>query len=211
VHESANNGKFFFLSLPLYGRYSTSDSPLDPTKGYTFFYSAAPYQSLQKTNVRFVRQEFTANFYVPLVPNNRVMFALHAFFGSVAGAPWEDLPIPKLFLGGSEDDLRGYDYKTVSPLDSSGQPMGGRSAIFTTLELRFRITKNIGLVPFADFGTVSMKEWPEFTEKWYKSVGGGIRYFSFFGPIRLDVGFPLNPREGHDTWGKVYASIGQCF
>lgn len=211
VHQSANNGSFFLLGLPITIKYDGSNSPMDPTKGTSLSYAATPYQSLQEANVRFVKQRLVMNCYFPLLENRRVVLAFHAEFGSIAGARQNDVPLPKLFLGGSQDDLRGYTYKTVSPLNERGDPLGGRSAILTSVELRLRITDTIGLVPFADFGTVTLQEWPQVNAKWYKSVGGGVRYYTFFGPLRLDVGFPLDPRKGLDTWGKVYASIGQCF
>lgn len=211
VHESAQNGTYFLLSLPIYAKYSNSNSPVNPTEGLFIAYGATPYQSLQKTNVQFIKQRLVMNLYLPMTKKQRVSLALHAELGSIAGTDQKNIPLPKLFLGGSMDDLRGYTYKTVSPLDQRGAPRGGRSAIFTSIELRLRLSESLGLVPFADFGTVSLEEWPQVKEKWYKSVGGGVRYFTFFGPLRLDVGWPLDRRKGLDTWGKVYASIGQSF
>ncbi|WP_447411509.1 hypothetical protein [Clostridium perfringens] len=37
-----------------------------------------------------------------------------------------------------------------------------------------------------------------------------MRYYSNFGPIRLDVGTPLNPQKG-DSRVAVYVSLGQAF
>jgi len=211
VHQSANNGIFFLLGLPLTYRYDDSNSPMDPTKGMLFSYAATPFQSLRDADVHFVKQRLVLNFYIPMMESKRVTLALHTEFGSVAGANQDDIPLPELFLGGSLYDLRGYTYKTVSPLNKRGQPLGGRGAIYATAELRLRVTESIGIVPFFDCGTVTQKPYPQVNAKWFKSVGAGVRYYTFFGPLRLDVGFPLNPRKSLDTWGKVYASIGQCF
>jgi translocation and assembly module TamA len=41
-------------------------------------------------------------------------------------------------------------------------------------------------------------------------AGLGVRYDLGFGPIRLDVGTPLNPRKG-DAPIQVYISLGQSF
>ncbi|MFN3287868.1 MAG: BamA/TamA family outer membrane protein, partial [Sphingomonadaceae bacterium] len=41
-------------------------------------------------------------------------------------------------------------------------------------------------------------------------AGLGLRFFSSFGPIRIDVATPLNPRMG-DERVAVYVSIGQAF
>src|SRR5690606_38457541 len=138
--------------------------------------AATPFQSLRQSSVHFITQQLITNFYFPVTRNRRIILALHSELGSIAGAPQRDVPLPELFLGGSMDDLRGYSYKTVSPLNSRGDPLGGRSAIYTTVELRFRVTESIGLVPFVDFGTVSLNEWPQVNTKWYKSLGVGARY-----------------------------------
>lgn len=217
VHESVNNGHFFILGLPFFARYTTADAPLDPTEGLLISYAATPYQSLNESSIHYFKQVWINNFYIPLMENKKVVLALHAEIGSIAGAKQREIPLPLLFLGGSEDDLRGYGYKTVSPLGhkkgkhDNDSPKGGRSAIFTTVEFRFRASQSIGIVPFVDFGTVSSKQCPQVQTKWFRSVGCGFRYFTFFGPLRLDVGFPLDRRKKLDTWGKVYASIGQSF
>ena len=41
-------------------------------------------------------------------------------------------------------------------------------------------------------------------------VGGGVRYFTPVGPIRLDVGVPLDP-DKDDPDFAVYLGIGQAF
>jgi translocation and assembly module TamA len=41
-------------------------------------------------------------------------------------------------------------------------------------------------------------------------AGVGVRYYSNFGPIRIDVGTPLNPQPG-DSRIAVYVSLGQAF
>jgi len=210
VSKSASNGTYLLLGLPLFIRYVDTDNFLDATQGFSVVYSATPYQSLFHANQHFVKQRLTLNFFAPL-GTPRFVLALRTQFGSVGGAKQQDVPLTKLFLGGSEDDLRGYRYKTVSPLDANLRPLGGRSAIFATAEIRWKVTKTIGLVPFADFGTVTFSQYPDFTAKWFKAVGGGFRYFTFFGPLRFDIGFPLDKREGVDHNFQIYASVGQAF
>lgn len=209
VTRSATNGSYALVSLPLMMRYDTSNDPLNPTTGYTFVYQAIPYQSVLHQANRFIKQRFTTTFYIPLKNYNWVVLALRAQVGSIVGAARRNVPLPLLFLGGTEDDLRGYRYMSVSPLNRKNQSLGGRSAIFTSTELRFRFG-DIGVVPFADFGTVTSGEMPQWDAKWYKSVGLGFRYFTYFGPLRLDVGFPLD-RRSFDPKFRVYASVGQSF
>lgn len=210
VSDSASNGTYFLIGIPFFGRYDASDDPLDPKTGYTLAYSATPYQSLSHGSQRFIKQRVTGTFYIPLTPGKKIILALRAQVGSIAGTKQRNVPLPKLFLGGSEDDLRGYKYKTVSPLIGH-RPLGGRSAIFTSVELRIRLMQKIGIVPFADFGTVTLSETPSLDAKWFKSIGVGLRYFAFFGPLRFDIGFPLDRRKGIDSAFKIYASVGQAF
>lgn len=210
VSRSASNGSYLLIGLPLFGKYNSTENLLDPSKGYSLVYQVTPFQSMDHAQQHFIKQRLTGCVYIPLW-TPRCVLAFRMQFGSIAGARQKNVPLPKLFLGGSEDDLRGYRYKTVSPLNEKGKPLGGRSAIFTTVEARFRVTKTIGIVPFADFGTVTLEEIPQFSAKWYKSVGVGLRYFAFFGPLRFDVGFPLDPRKGIDPNFRIYASIGQTF
>lgn len=210
VAQSASNGTYLLVGFPIFGRFDNSDNVLDPTRGYTVVYSMTPYQSMFHGSQRFAKQRLTGTFYVPLTPARKVVLALKMQLGSIAGAKRREIPLPKLFLGGSEDDLRGYRYKTVSPVLGT-KPLGGRSAILASAELRFRIAQKIGIVPFADFGTVTFSEIPSFSAKWFKSVGIGARYFAFFGPLRFDVGFPLDRRKKIDPKFQIYASVGQAF
>jgi translocation and assembly module TamA len=41
-------------------------------------------------------------------------------------------------------------------------------------------------------------------------AGIGGRYFTALGPVRLDVGFPLNKRSSDDPF-QIYVSLGQAF
>jgi translocation and assembly module TamA len=210
VTESATDGRYIIMGLPLFGKYDHSDNTLNPTKGFTITYSATPYQSVIEGNEHFVKQRLTTTCYLPLSKKRMFVIALKAQFGSIAGTDRDNIPLPKLFLGGTEDSLRGYKYMSVSPIkEGTSQPLGGRAAVFSTAELRIRLW-DFGIVPFADFGTVTSGVLPNFNTKWYKSAGIGLRYFAFFGPVRIDLGFPLD-RRSFDPKFQVYASVGQTF
>lgn len=210
VTDSATNGTYFLIGLPIFGKYDRSDDQMDPKKGYIMVYSITPYQSLLDGNVRFAKQRFTGTCYFPLLTNKKLILAFRTQFCSIAGTRRENVPLTKLFLGGSEDELRGYKYQTVSPLEGR-KPLGGRSAIYGTAELRMRIWESVGVVPFFDVGTVTNAEMPTFDAKWFKSAGIGLRIFTFFGPLRFDIGFPLDRRKKIDSAFQIYASVGQAF
>ena len=211
ITQSANDGRFFLLSLPFYLKNSSANNLLNPTKGSTIIYRAEPYKNVINSAKYFFKQTLIYNFYKPIGNNQTLVLASRLQLGSTAFASVFDIPMTELFLGGSDDDLRGYKYRTVSPLNFKNEPIGGRSAIYYTFEPRIRMTQKIGFVPFLDLGVISLKEYPKVNQKWFKSVGAGLRYFSFFGPIRVDVGIPLDRRKGIDSRYKIYVNIGQSF
>ncbi|MGH7249749.1 MAG: autotransporter assembly complex protein TamA, partial [Minisyncoccia bacterium] len=116
IGDSANNGTYNLIDLPIFVRYNAADDLLNPTRGYTIVYQPHLFQSLDHGGQHFIKQRLTATFYLPLKAKWFV-FAGRIQFGSIAGARQQNVPLPILFLGGSEDDLRGYRYLTVSPLD----------------------------------------------------------------------------------------------
>jgi translocation and assembly module TamA len=108
--------------------------------------------------------------------------------------------------------VRGYGYQSIGPRDAEGDPIGGRGLAEFALEARVRLNAfggNFGLVPFLDGGTLSEDAWPDFGN-WRLGAGMGVRYYSRFGPIRVDLGTPLNPRSG-DSRVAVTVSLGQAF
>ncbi|MAF28707.1 MAG: hypothetical protein CL819_05670, partial [Croceicoccus sp.] len=76
------------------------------------------------------------------------------------------------------------------------------------VEVRYRFG-NYGVVGFVDAGQVYEETTPQFSDLRY-GVGIGGRYYTNFGPVRLDVAMPLGRRQGESRFG-VYISIGQAF
>ncbi|MDP1879860.1 MAG: outer membrane protein assembly factor, partial [Parachlamydiaceae bacterium] len=216
--HSANNGIFDLIKVPLQLRWTNADSLLDPTRGMTVQLRATP--SLQIRNPRFAYSinTFTGTHYQSLRKDHSVIFATKLTVGSIFGASNHDIPPPERFYAGSENTLRGYRFLTVSPLGRRDKPLGGRSLLIYTLELRTKIQKNFGLVFFYDIGNVYKNFFPNLKKGILQSTGLGIRYYTPIGPVRLDIAFPLNRRKklehrhGHiDSVMEAYFSIGQSF
>ena len=69
---------------------------------------------------------------------------------------------------------------------------------------------DIGGVVFLEGGSVSTEVFPNFEEEVQWATGLGFRYYSPVGPVRLDVGVPLNPRDVDNDF-EFYFAIGQAF
>ena len=130
-----------------------------------------------------------------------------------------DLNVPffkRYFLGGA-DSLRGWGRFEVSPLED-GLAVGGLSAFITTLELRAPLFGNFSGVAFVDAGNVWLDPWAINLNDLRYDIGPGIRYLTPIGPLRVDVGYQLNPIVGLVVNGqpqtrrfRVHFSIGQAF
>jgi len=211
VRGSVDNGNFFLAEAPFHLRWTNVQDFLNPGKGIRIDYRGVPTANIKKRSEFYYSQVLTFSTYLPLWQDERLVLAQKLTLGTIFSHGLDAVPVPKRFFGGSEENLRGYRYYTVSPLKKHDKPIGGRSAIFYTIEPRFRFLECFGLVPFFDIGNVYLNEWPSFKGKWRKSVGLGFRYFSFIGPLRLDVAFPLDRRQGIDPHWWVFVSLGQSF
>ena len=110
----------------------------------------------------------------------------------------------------SRTSVRGYGFQALGPRDPVfDDPIGGKSSLELSLEARIKLTDTIGIVPFIDAGNISTSPWPRFDNLRF-GAGIGARYHTRFGPIRVDVGTPLNPRTG-DARIAVVVSLGQAF
>lgn len=210
VTNSVANGTFTLVEVPLYFRFSSANNLLDPTKGATLEVKLVPSINFSELDRYYLYNSVSYAFYKQATTTNLFVFANLITATSIWSSHLRSVPVPKRVLGGTDEDLRGYRFKTVSPRHGH-KPIGGRFGLFYTLEGRLRISKTIGVVPFLDLGLVELSSFPKWNEKWYKSVGIGFRYFTFLGPIRFDVAFPLDRRKHIDSRYRLLVSIGQTF
>jgi outer membrane protein insertion porin family len=116
----------------------------------------------------------------------------------------------KLFLGGS-NDLRGFDFRDVSPKDINGEPLGGQSLARLTLEYTVPIIEKARGAIFYDTGFVNQGPWDFSTSNVVSDIGIGLRLDLPIGPIRIDYGFPLQTDRGHSKSGKFNFNVGYQF
>lgn len=211
TRQSDNNKTHTLFVTPMGFHWTTADDPLDPTRGMTAHYKLTPHLEVTDDNIAFLKQWWTGTIYTPLLPSCRWIFAGKLALGSLLGQSLIHIPPPDRFYAGGESLLRGYTYQTVSPLNSSSKPLGGRSLFVGSLELRWRGVDRLGWVFFFDFGNTYEEVLPHLGKPLLKSTGVGVRYRTPIGPLRVDLAFPLDRRPHLDSSYEVYLSIGQAF
>lgn len=200
---------YFIAALPLQIGYDRSNSLLDPTKGFRVSGQVSPEAQKQSGGGfdTYVRMLAETSGYYPVMGKTLVL-AARARVGSIVGAARDDIaPSRRLYSGGG-GSVRGFGYQQLGPKDDNNDPIGGRSLTEFAVEARYRFG-NYGIVPFFDAGRVGTSSTPSIRGMRY-GVGIGARYYTNFGPFRLDVATPLG-REKGESKVAVYISIGQAF
>jgi translocation and assembly module TamA len=201
---------FLIAAAPLSLGYDGSDSLLDPTTGFRLSGRLSPEISAHGGSFAYARAQIDASAYGPV--SDRVVAAGRIRLGTILGASSFDIAPSRRFYSGGGGSVRGYGYQQLGPKDMEGDPIGGRGLAEFALEARIRLKRfggNFGIVPFFDGGSLTTEALPDFTD-WRFAAGLGVRYYSSFGPIRLDVGVPLNRQKG-DGPVAVTVSLGQAF
>lgn len=186
-----------------------SNDPLDPTRGWRLFVSAQPTAVAGEDTVLFVRAEAQVSAYLPIQDDARTVLAGRVRIGSILGGDELTVPSDRLFYSGGGGSVRGYSYQGVGPRLPDNTPRGGISLFETSLEARHKLRGALGLAVFVDAGAVGFEEYPDFGDVRF-GAGIGVRYDLPFGPIRADIAFPLDKRDG-DADFQIYVSIGQAF
>jgi outer membrane protein assembly factor BamA len=129
-----------------------------------------------------------------------------------------DLPASERFFAGGDTTVRGFALDrlgTDETLDSNGFPTGGNGLVVLNAEVRAPYWKGLGLVGFLDAGNVWKRASDIDLTDLRAAAGFGVRYRSPLGPLRVDLGFKLDPRVlssgSRERTAILHVSLGQAF
>lgn len=218
-------------SFNLSGYYSERVSR-DP-RGWVIQPSAEFSSTFNEADFRFQKLTLDVRRFTPIT--NSTLFAARVTTGVIFYSQSEELPFNIRYFTGGTNSVRGWNRRELGPsiptFDEKDNflrfvPTGGRSTFSFNVEIRQELRSlipNFGMALFLDGGQVwenikSMDERPlQF------GVGGGVRYQSPIGPVRVDIGYKVNPTdedlniyEGVDYGSAIsrigiHFSIGQAF
>ena len=184
-------------------------------------------------DTRFIKTDISGRWHYPLLKDPKWggnwVLALGGQLGYGVGFSdrndsGSDLPLFERYFLGGINSVRGFAERSLGPRAPSkcavpdGAPVGtapvckgsevvggGKSAVFNT-EILFPIMEQYGIrgVGFFDIGNA----FNDFSfGELRKSVGAGVRWMSPFGPLRVELGFPLN-KQPHDETSVLGFSLG---
>lgn len=190
----------------------STDHPFMPTRGSVNSLSlefSSPYLG---SDSDFVSAVIDSGRYFPL---------FWKFVGFVRGnVGWiveldEDNPVPiyeRFFLGGI-NSIRAFDWGDVGPEDpETGDSIGGLKFGLVNLELLFPLIEKLGVrgVMFFDAGNAFDDDEDFRISDFRTGAGGGIRWNSPMGPLRIEWGYNLDPEPG-ESKSKWQFSMGGFF
>jgi outer membrane translocation and assembly module TamA len=134
------------------------------------------------------------------------------------GTVVDDVPASERFFAGGDSTVRGFVLDRLGAedtLNTLGFPTGGSGLAIVNGELRTSYWKGLGVVGFLDAGNVFRRAGDISLAELRPAAGFGLRYRSPLGPLRVDLGFNLDPRilpTGDKERRTVFhLSLGQAF
>lgn len=169
------------------------DDILNPTKGVNAGISIEAAGGPLGGDNYFVAFNVFYGRYIP-IKFMESSFFLKGSYGTIGGYSGREVPITEKFYVGGLNSIRGFRYGEAGPMDENDEPVGAKNQLFFNLEWIFPIYKPAGVkgVIFTDTGA-GFDNWNNLRMR--TSAGLGIRWFSPLGPIRLELGFNLNPKD----------------
>ncbi|MBN1258126.1 MAG: outer membrane protein assembly factor BamA [Planctomycetes bacterium] len=196
--------------------YDTRDSIFTPSEGWyasaTQELAGGPFGGTKD----FWRSRAEANYFYTLWKDKSKrphVLALRSDVGT-ADAYGDDSEVPfyERYYAGGIGSLRGFDYHSVSPQDSAGDPIGGEAIATASVEYIFPLFANVvrGAI-FYDIGSVG-KDFDDWGNDWRHSCGAGVHLTTPLGPYPIVIYYthPISTEEGDDT-ATVQFNIGAYF
>jgi outer membrane protein insertion porin family len=191
-------------------KHDRRDNPLYPRKGYKVFGSLELASEYLAGDVNYQRLDLSASWHQPVGGGRYVSLGLSHGVVLTAGSASEDLPFNRRFFPGGQNSIRGYQEGEASPRNAEGRIIGAETYTLGTVEFEQSLTRIWSLVLFSDSIGFARQAGNYPFDTGLFSVGGGLRWKTIIGPVRVEYGYNLNPRPG-DPSGTLQFSLGFPF
>ncbi|MBI5558105.1 MAG: outer membrane protein assembly factor BamA [Deltaproteobacteria bacterium] len=176
----------------------TRNRRYNPTKGSLNSVSAKKAGSILGGDSAFTKYEASTSWYFPFIWDNVIHVKGSA--GYVAEDEEGKLPVYEKFYLGGLSTMRGFENGDISPRDPvTNEKIGGEKMAYMNLEYIFPLVKDMGLnaLVFYDLGN-SVRDSVSLTDDLRSSAGFGFRWLSPMGPLRLEWGYNIDPKDDED-------------
>jgi translocation and assembly module TamA len=176
-----------------------ADRPLRPSKGSRIRFMVRGAGDSLGSDTSFVQGTADWKWIWSLANTGRII--TRGQLGLTQEASFDELPPSVRFFAGGDQSIRGYDFESLGPEDATGQVVGGTGIAVASFEYEQPVRPKWSVAFFVDSGNA----FKDSTIDAKTSAGVGVRWQSPLGPIRLDIGVPVNDPL-HDA--RLHVSIG---
>ncbi len=134
-----------------------------------------------------------------LYADTRLQLRLDA--GTLLSDAFDDVPTSLRFFAGGDRSIRGFAYQSLGPTDASGEVVGARNLLVSSIELDWPVRPDWRAAIFVDGGSAFDSP----SDPYQFGIGGGARWLSPVGPVRLDLAIGV---DESDTGFRFHFSLG---
>ncbi|MBC8097082.1 MAG: BamA/TamA family outer membrane protein, partial [Akkermansiaceae bacterium] len=186
------------------------DNPLYPRHGYKAYASVEVASDYLGGDVNYQRLDLSGAWHWQLGDAQWMHFGLSHGLVATVGSTSDDLPFNRRFFPGGENSVRGFQEGEASPRNAEGNVVGAEAYLVGNVEFEQGLTPKWSLVIFGDGVGFAQRIQDYPMNETLFSVGGGLRWKTIIGPVRIEYGHNLNPRRG-DPAGTLHFSLGFPF
>jgi translocation and assembly module TamA len=195
---SATNSTLLMPGLAL-SRLDSDDLVL-PTRGYRVSADMHGASNALFSDTTFLQLHLSAKLILPLGDDTSLL--LRGEVGATAVKSFDELPATQRFFAGGDQSVRGFEYNSLGVRDAQGDNLGGKDLTVGSVEIDHFFGKIFGIDAFIDTGEANNS----FTSSLDKGIGGGLRWRTPVGMVRVDVAHPVK-RPDLDRV-RLHISIG---
>ena len=206
---SPESNKFLYNKSGLMSAlsYTTALPRTSPTEGYSLSLGSKFNGYIFGGDFSYIKLWFDARKYQSL--GNEFVLAGRGMIGGIYSSDESKfIPVEDRFYSGGSNSIRGWGRSLLGPMWENGKPRGGKSILELNLELRRPLFWILEGAVFVDAGNVWENAFSYKLNDWAYAVGGGLRFSTPIGPIRLDIGFPVKSDKRNP---QFFINVGQAF
>jgi translocation and assembly module TamA len=190
--EEETSERFFVVPGVAYSQLELKGKPI-VSEGHRYLVETEFSDPSIGSDTQFLKIHGFAKWLIPASQRQQLLFKLEA--GSIHAQDFELVPITTRFFAGGDQSIRGYDYQTVSPVDSTGNPVGARYLTLATSEYLYQFADRWQWALFADRG----RAFDNSEEPYRTGAGMGVRWLSPVGHVRFDIASRVgDENEGYE-------------
>ena len=205
-------GKNTTSSVALSLTHDERDNIYNPTKGYLVSGTGEIAGGFLGGDRNFTKLYGVASTYFKHWNENVLELKIRGGIADAYGNS-DNVPIYERYFAGGANTIRGYRERRIGPRDpGNNDPVGGEAYWIANFEETFPIYPNlIKAALFYDIGNVyeTIEDFGEGGT--FSGAGVGVRIKTPIGPVKLDMGYPLDDVPNEKKTTRFYFSISQGF